>query len=196
MALASWLDAISQGPNRFPGPSPLPLALVMDLHASKTLCMGRINHRCINSYSLKLWPQECGDTQDDGGGISIHNIGGVFIVIFVGIYHTFLSLQYYTASAKTQYRKFETNIPRKETARLQSQFLYVHVSVTIYIFPWSVCLFGCRKISVPNVGIRYEPPTKKKRISPHSLLQWYFSRRASSTWKIIRGGEQTRRFRH
>ncbi len=27
-------------------------------------------------------------------------------------------------TAKTQYRKFETNIPRKETARLQSQFLH------------------------------------------------------------------------
>jgi hypothetical protein len=26
--------------SRFPGPSPLPLALVMDMHASKTLCTG------------------------------------------------------------------------------------------------------------------------------------------------------------
>jgi hypothetical protein len=33
------LDTISQGPkkSRFPGPSPLPLALVMDLLASKAL---------------------------------------------------------------------------------------------------------------------------------------------------------------
>jgi hypothetical protein len=39
MALAYRLDAISQGPknSRFPGPNPLPLALVMDLHASKKL---------------------------------------------------------------------------------------------------------------------------------------------------------------
>jgi hypothetical protein len=28
---------------------PLPLALVMDMHASKTLCTVYINHRCINS---------------------------------------------------------------------------------------------------------------------------------------------------
>jgi hypothetical protein len=42
MALAYWLDAISQGPKKsqFPGPNPLQLALVMDMHASKTLCTG------------------------------------------------------------------------------------------------------------------------------------------------------------
>ncbi len=42
MALAYRLDAISQGQknSRIPGPNPLPLALVMDMHASKTLCTG------------------------------------------------------------------------------------------------------------------------------------------------------------
>jgi hypothetical protein len=42
MALTYQLDAISQGPkkSRFTGPNPLPLALVMDMHTSKTLCMG------------------------------------------------------------------------------------------------------------------------------------------------------------
>jgi hypothetical protein len=42
MALAYWLDAISQGPkiSRLPGPNPLSLALVIDMHASKTLCTG------------------------------------------------------------------------------------------------------------------------------------------------------------
>ncbi len=42
MALAYQLDAISQGPktSQFPGPSTLPLALIMDMHASKTLCTG------------------------------------------------------------------------------------------------------------------------------------------------------------
>ncbi len=42
MALAYRLDAISQGPknSRIPGPNPLPLPLIMDMHASKTLCRG------------------------------------------------------------------------------------------------------------------------------------------------------------
>jgi hypothetical protein len=39
MALAEWINAISKGSkkSRFPGPNPLPLALVMDLPASKQL---------------------------------------------------------------------------------------------------------------------------------------------------------------
>ncbi len=37
MELAYRLDAISQGP-KFS--NPLPLALIMDMHASKTLCTG------------------------------------------------------------------------------------------------------------------------------------------------------------
>jgi hypothetical protein len=39
MALAYRLDAISQGPknSKFPGPNPLPLSLVMDMHSSRTL---------------------------------------------------------------------------------------------------------------------------------------------------------------
>jgi hypothetical protein len=43
MALTCWLDAISQGPktSRFPGPNPLRLALVMNMHASKQLCTGQ-----------------------------------------------------------------------------------------------------------------------------------------------------------
>jgi hypothetical protein len=42
MALAYRHDAISQGPknSQIPGPNPLPLALVMDMHASKTLRTG------------------------------------------------------------------------------------------------------------------------------------------------------------
>jgi hypothetical protein len=42
MALAYWLYAISQGPknSRIPESNPFPLALVMDMHASKTLCTG------------------------------------------------------------------------------------------------------------------------------------------------------------
>ncbi len=52
-------------------------------------------------------------------------------------------------TAKTQYRIFETNISRKGTARLKSQFLHW----AIFIFLWSVCLFCCRKLGGPNVGI-------------------------------------------
>jgi hypothetical protein len=42
MALAYRLVAISQGPknSRIPGPNPLILPLVMDMHTSKTLCTG------------------------------------------------------------------------------------------------------------------------------------------------------------
>ncbi len=53
-------------------------------------------------------------------------------------------------TAQTKYRKFEKNIPRKRTARLQSQFLH---SWAIYIFLWSIFLFYCRKIGGLNVGI-------------------------------------------
>ncbi len=57
MALAYRLDAISQGPknSRIPGPNPLPLALVMDMHASKNYARGCINHRCIISYTPELF---------------------------------------------------------------------------------------------------------------------------------------------
>ncbi len=49
-------------------------------------------------------------------------------------------------------RKFETNIPRNETARPQSQFLHSTLCELKYI-PWSVCLVCCRKINGPIVGI-------------------------------------------
>ncbi len=39
--------------------------------------------------------------------------------------------------------KFETNIPRK--GRNCAASFHIHVSLTIYIFPESVCLFCCRK---------------------------------------------------
>jgi hypothetical protein len=43
----------------------------------------------------------------------------------------------YNRNAKTQYQKFETNIPRKGTARLQSQFTVqnIHVSVSDLYIP-------------------------------------------------------------
>jgi hypothetical protein len=55
MALAYRLDAISQGPknSRIPAPNPLPLPFVMDMHASKTLCMG-LYKSYVNKYLLAL----------------------------------------------------------------------------------------------------------------------------------------------
>jgi hypothetical protein len=40
--LILYSEAISQGPknSRIPGPNPLPFLLIMDMHASKTLCTG------------------------------------------------------------------------------------------------------------------------------------------------------------
>jgi hypothetical protein len=48
MALAYQLDAISQGPknSQFPGPNPLPFALIMDMHA----CYG-----CVHVGYLGKW---------------------------------------------------------------------------------------------------------------------------------------------
>ncbi len=47
--------------SRFPGPNPLPVALLMDLHPLKHYIRGRMNHRSINSkYSwvrCGLWSQ-------------------------------------------------------------------------------------------------------------------------------------------
>jgi hypothetical protein len=48
-------------------------------------------------------------------------------------------------TAKNQYRKFETNNPRKGIARPQSQFPHSCVCEQIYIFPRSICLFCPRK---------------------------------------------------
>ncbi len=47
-------------------------------------------------------------------------------------------------TAKTQYQKFETNYPKKGIAAQ---------SPNSYTFPWSVCLFCCKKKGGPNVGI-------------------------------------------
>merc|ERR1719187_1975995 len=49
-----------------------------------------LNQRKLEALKERWWNQNpqkktCEETDDDGGGISIHNIGGVFIVIFVGI---------------------------------------------------------------------------------------------------------------
>ncbi len=51
-----------------------------------------------------------------------------------------------SSTAKNQYRKLETNIPRNGIARPQSQFPHscVYSIWAIYIFPRWICLFCCR----------------------------------------------------
>ncbi len=46
---AIWGPKIS----RFPGPNPFPLAQIMDMHASKTLCTRLYNNRCIGGFMHK-----------------------------------------------------------------------------------------------------------------------------------------------
>jgi hypothetical protein len=60
-------------------------------------------------------------------------------------------------TAKTQYRKFETNIPRKRIPGLSGNFLYIHVSLSYLhtVLPRSVCLFCRRKICGPILCFVY-----------------------------------------
>jgi hypothetical protein len=51
-------------------------------------------------------------------------------------------------TAKTQYRKFETNIPRKGTARLQSQFLYSCFCEKFIHFSDRSACFACRNVEI------------------------------------------------
>ena len=49
-----------------------------------------LNQRTLETLKERWWNQNpekkvCDDDDDSGGGISIYNIGGVFIVIFIGI---------------------------------------------------------------------------------------------------------------
>ncbi len=61
MALTYRLDAISQNPknSRIPGPNPLPLPLVVDMHASKTLCTwlykSYVHRQLLLTYSVVAW---------------------------------------------------------------------------------------------------------------------------------------------
>jgi hypothetical protein len=52
----------------------------------------------------------------------------------------------FSCTAKNQYRKFETNLPRK--LRGHTAHFHIYVPVSIYIFPRSICLFCCRKFVV------------------------------------------------
>jgi hypothetical protein len=64
------------------------------------------------------------------------------------INYLILSARNCPSTAKNQYRKFGTHVPRKGFARPTFMCLWA-----IYIFPWSICLFCCRKICGPILGI-------------------------------------------
>ncbi len=51
-------------------------------------------------------------------------------------------------TAKPQYRKFETNIPRKKNCAAIVPVPTYMFLWTIYVFPWSICLFCCRTLGM------------------------------------------------
>ncbi len=82
------------------------------------------------------------------GGSQLLNIFHIQLRIF--------QLDYFSSkgrTAKTQYWKFETNIPRKGIARPQSQFPHLCVCER-FIYSQDIArLFSCRKICGPILGI-------------------------------------------
>ncbi len=69
--------------------------------------------------------------------------------------------------------KIRTNIPRNETARPQSLFPHsCFCEQFICIFPRSVCLFSCSRISRPIVGIF-------KSLTEHECRNWDWGRPVS-----------------
>jgi hypothetical protein len=57
-----------------------------------------------------------------------------------------------TLTAKILYRNSKHKFPEKELLG-HSPSSYIHVLCAIYIFPGSACLFCCRKIGGPIVGL-------------------------------------------
>jgi len=71
-----------------------------------------LNQRKLETLKERWWNQNpdkkvCEDSDEEGGGISIHNIGGVFIVIFVGI-----ALAIITLAFEYWYYKFKKPMSR------------------------------------------------------------------------------------
>ena len=70
----------------------------------------------LKKYYIIDWfkLQTCEEDEEDTGGISIHNIGGVFIVIFVGIFLALITLGF-------EYWYYKNKVP----SRVQSAVVKV-----------------------------------------------------------------------
>ena len=79
-----------------------------------------LNQRKLEGMKERWWNQNpyrqnCDAEEEDTGGISIHNIGGVFIVIFVGIFMALITLaiEYWYYKNKTPTRVGSATDPLK-----------------------------------------------------------------------------------
>jgi len=79
-----------------------------------------LNQRKLEGMKERWWNQNpyrqnCDEDEEDTGGISIHNIGGVFIVIFVGIFLALITLaiEYWYYKNKTPTRVGSATDPVK-----------------------------------------------------------------------------------
>ncbi len=105
------------------------LVLAKQVRQGSVKIMREGDHRDLEWLYDIPWSASC----PGGGGVLM--IYTVIEAIKEG--HVVLSASC-CCTAKTLYRKIETNIPRKGTERPQSQFLY-SCFCERFIFPWSVC---------------------------------------------------------
>jgi hypothetical protein len=106
------------------------------------------------------------------------------------------SLDSSACTAKTKYRNFETNIPRKGISGPQSQFPHSCVCERfICIFPRSVSLFCWRKYAcIPILGL-YKSLTDtwmlklvlRPRYSQKRNIKVGFSLQCGSEWRLLKG---------
>ena len=87
--------------------------------------MSLLNHRELEKLKDKYWniPQNCEKQDDQSGGISINNIGGVFIVIFVGIGLACITLiaEYYYYRHRSKIQKIQQRKSQNLHLRRKSQ---------------------------------------------------------------------------
>ncbi len=112
------------------------------LHAAGLLVTWRNLQQCMNrNNNIEIWGNICTWVNTP---ISFEQY---FILHSNNNWPQFAHYKNSHSTAKMEYRTLEKSIPRKETARPQSQFLHS------YICERSVYLFGCSKIFRPIVGI-------------------------------------------